>query len=227
MSSPLLSQLRKELIKIADAEKAPAMQAYMKSTMPYHGVPTPHLRKLCRETFSDLEFSSPPKWKAQTLDIWRNAKFREERYAALNLADHRASRPFQTLDAMKVYEEMIITGAWWDYVDTIASHRVGMILRENPQKMKPMMRKWSKSKNIWIKRTSILCQLGFKQDTDLDLLYECIEASLGTKEFFLNKAIGWALRQYAWTDPKEITLYVKKNQARLSTLSQREALKNI
>jgi 3-methyladenine DNA glycosylase AlkD len=227
MPSPLLIRLRKELIKIADPEKAPVMQAYMKSEMPYHGVQTPFLRKLCREIFSDVELSSAQKWKTQTLDIWRNAKFREERYAALHLADHKASRPFQTLDAMKVYEEMIVTGAWWDYVDTIASHNVGFILRENPQKMKSMMLKWSKSPNLWIKRTSILCQLGFKRETDLDLLYTCIEPSLGSKEFFLNKAIGWALRQYAWTDPKEVIRYVKKNKTRLSPLSQREAFKNI
>jgi len=227
MSSPLLAQLRKELIKIGDPKKAPVMQNYMKSEMPYHGVQTPDLQKLCRQIFSEIEFSTSQKWKTQILDLWRNARFREERYAALHLAAHKSSRPFQTLSSMKVYEEMVITGSWWDYVDVIASHRVGLILREHPKEMKSKMLTWSKSPNLWKRRTSIICQLGFKLDTDLNLLYACIEPSLGSKEFFLNKAIGWALRQYAWSDPKEVIRYVKRNQTRLSPLSQREALKNI
>jgi len=86
---------------------------------------------------------------------------------------------------------------------------------------------WSRSENMWKRRTSILCQLGFKQDTDLRLLYTCIKPSLDSKEFFLRKAIGWALRQYAWTDPAEIRRYARANEAQLSRLSKREALKNI
>jgi 3-methyladenine DNA glycosylase AlkD len=86
---------------------------------------------------------------------------------------------------------------------------------------------WSRSANIWKRRTSIICQLGFKQDTDLELLYACIEPSLDSQEFFLRKAIGWALRQHAWTDPAEVRDYVRRNRARLSSLSSREALKNL
>jgi 3-methyladenine DNA glycosylase AlkD len=89
------------------------------------------------------------------------------------------------------------------------------------------MRAWSRSEDVWKRRTSILCQLGFKKDTDLKLLYGCIEPSLGSKEFFLRKAIGWALRQYAWTNPEEVRRYVRNNTARLSPLSRREAMKNI
>ena len=100
-------------------------------------------------------------------------------------------------------------------------------LRDNPAPMKKKMLAWSKSANIWKRRTSIICQLGFKEQTDLDLLYACIEPSLDSKEFFLRKAIGWALRQYAWTDPTEIKRYVCKNRLRLSNLSVREALKNV
>ena len=128
---------------------------------------------------------------------------------------------------MKMYEELIVTGAWWDYVDDIASHRVGPILRDHPASMRRKMLAWSKSKNMWKRRTAILCQLGFKAETDLDLLYACIEPSLESREFFLQKGIGWALRQYAWTDPAEIARYVRQNHVRLSALSRREALKNI
>jgi 3-methyladenine DNA glycosylase AlkD len=92
--------------------------------------------------------------------------------------------------------------------------------------MSRKMRAWSKSRNLWLRRSAIICQLTFKQNTDLALLYDCIEPALAEKEFFLRKAIGWALRQYAWTNPKEVQRYVKENRSRLSPLSIREALKN-
>ena len=86
---------------------------------------------------------------------------------------------------------------------------------------------WSRDADIWKRRSAILCQLTFKEDTDLDLLYACIKPSLGRKEFFLRKAIGWALRAYAWTDPKEVQRYVRQHERSLSPLSRREALKNV
>jgi len=86
---------------------------------------------------------------------------------------------------------------------------------------------WSRSRNLWKRRSAILCQLSFKHETDLDLLYACMEPSLNSREFFLRKAIGWALRQYAWTDPGEVQRYVREHADRLSSLSRREALKNV
>ena len=223
----LLAKLRKALRQAADPAKASAMQAYMKSTMPYYGVPTPVHRALCKAVFADVEFAAAEKWQAQVLEIWRKARFREERYAAIGLAGHKHFRHFQTPTVVKMYEEMIVTGAWWDYVDSIASHRIGQILRDYPAPMRRKMLIWSKSSDMWKRRTSILCQLGFRAETDIELLYACIEPSLGSKEFFLRKAIGWALRQHAWTDATEVRRYVERNRERLSALSIREALKNI
>jgi 3-methyladenine DNA glycosylase AlkD len=223
----LLPRLRTALQQVGDSIKAPAMQAYMKSAMPYHGVPTPLFRKVCKATFADLQFTAASHWRAQVLDLWRHARFREERYAALYLAGDKRARPFQTLSAMKMYEELVVSGAWWDYVDDIASHRIGPILRDYPVPMRRKMLSWSKSNNLWKRRSAIICQLGFKADTDLELLYACIEPSLESREFFLQKAIGWALRQYAWTDGAEIKRYVRLRRVRLSALSYREALKNI
>jgi 3-methyladenine DNA glycosylase AlkD len=223
----LLAQVRKALRKVADPVKAVAMQAYMKSTLPYHGVPAPLLRQVCKEVFSSAQLETSAQWQGLVLDLWRNAGFREERYAALQLAGDRRARAFQTPGTMKVYEELIVTGAWWDYVDDVASHRIGPILRDHPAPMRRKMLRWSKCPDIWKRRSSIICQLGFKQATDLDLLYACIEPSLGSREFFLQKAIGWALRQYAWTEPTEVKRYVRLNQERLSPLSRREALKNL
>jgi 3-methyladenine DNA glycosylase AlkD len=227
MPSPLLRSLRAELKRIADPAKAPQMQAYMKSAMPYHGVPAPLLRQTCKSVFADLEFTHASGWRTQVSSLWQEAKFREERYGAIHLSGHRLARDFQTPGAMKLYEEMIVSGAWWDYVDTLAVHRVGPILAAHPEAMKKKMLAWSKSNDMWKRRTAIICQIGFKEAVDLELLYRCIEPSMDSKEFFLRKAIGWALRQVAWTDPKEITRYVRRHRDRLSGLSQREALRNL
>jgi len=203
------------------------MQAYMKSAMPYRGLSAPVLYKTCRELFHDVQFAGEGAWRKEVLGLWRGAKFREERYAAIGLTGIHQARDYQKPDAMDLYEEMIVSGAWWDYVDGIASHRVGPILRAFPGPMKRLMRQWSRCDNLWKRRTSIICQLGSKESTDLRLLYDCIEPSLGERDFFLRKAIGWALRQYAWTDAAEVKRYVHEKGDALSPLSIKEALKNV
>ena len=199
----------------------------MKSTMPYHGVSAPVLRATCKKIFAEIDIKKRESWRRNVLELWRGAEYREERYAAIALTAESRAAGFQTLAEMALYEEIIVTGAWWDYVDDVASHRVGAILRDYPAPMRKKMLAWSTSKNMWKRRTSIICQLRFKKDTDLDLLYACIEPSLDSREFFLRKAIGWALRQHAWTDAAEVRRYVRENESRLSGLSRREALKNI
>jgi 3-methyladenine DNA glycosylase AlkD len=203
------------------------MQAYMKSAMPYHGVPSPVFKGVCRELFAGYAPVDAAAWQRDVLAVWREAKFREERYAAIALTGHRAARGYQTLGALPMYEELIVTGAWWDYVDSLAESRVGGLLLRYPKPMRKTMLAWSKSADMWKRRTSIICQLKRRDETDLDLLYSCIEPSLDSKEFFLRKAIGWALRQLAWTNPDEVIRYVEANEARLSGLSRREALKNV
>jgi 3-methyladenine DNA glycosylase AlkD len=226
-ATSLLPALRREFRCAADSRRAPQMQKYMKSAMPYHGVPVPMARKICKKFFAELNFVSCEDWHKKVLQLWRGARYREERYAAIALTGVKRAAPFQVPNELPLYEQMIVTGAWWDYVDEIASRRIGPILRAYPQPMKRKMRAWSRSDNLWKRRASILCQLNFKQDTDLELLYSCIEPSFDSKQFFLQKAIGWALRQYAWTNPAEIRRYVRAHKEQLSPLSQREALKNI
>ena len=222
-----LARVRDELGRVARPENAPAMQAYMKSSMPFLGVSATDLRKVCRALFSDRAYSAAASWRRDVLALWRGARHREERDAAIELTGIRAAQSYQDMDALPMYEEMITTGAWWDYVDGLAKHRLGAILRGHPRPMSEAMLAWSRDGDLWKRRSAILCQLAFKEETDLDLLYACIEPSLGSKEFFLRKAIGWALRQYAWTDPEEVRRYVCKNEARLAPLSRREALKNL
>ncbi len=223
----LLQALRRELARIGDPERAKGAQAYMKSAMPYHGVSAKPQRAVFKEVFADLVFDDPAAWHGAVLEIWRRARFREERYAALWLAGDKRARDFRTFAVLPLYEEIIVTGAWWDYVDDVASHRLGELLRRDAKKMKKAMLQWSRCDDMWKRRSSIICQLSFKKETDLELLYACIEPSLDSKEFFLRKAIGWALRQHAWTDPGEVVRYVHENETRLSGLSKREALKNV
>lgn len=219
--------LRAALLRAADPAKAPPMQAYMKSAMPFYGVQRERLREICQRIFPAHPIDTPVKWRSVCLEIWRAARYREERYAAIELTGCRLYRRWQTLATLPMYEEMIVSGAWWDYVDQIASCRLGPLLRSYPDPMRGKLLQWSRARNLWRRRGAILCQLSFKADTDLDLLYGCLEPSLTSTEFFLQKAIGWALRQYAWTDPREVLRYVRANESRLSPLSKREALKNI
>lgn len=208
-----------------DAERAVAQQAYMKSAMPYYGLKLPEVRSICRELFADTSLTCD-EWRALVLELWRGARRREERYAAQFLLTMKRHKDCLTPRDMPMLEEMVLTGAWWDLVDELAMV-IGDLLERYPKQMRPLMRRWSTDSNLWKRRVSIICQLRFKLATDLDLLYSNIEPNLGDRNFFIRKAIGWALRQYAWTDPHEVARYVRANETRLSGLSKREALKNI
>ena len=225
--TPLAPSVRAALAEVADPARAPGMQAYMKSAMPYLGVSAVPLRQVCKTLFKGLAWADAETWQRDVLALWRGAEFREERYAAFELTGVKAAALFHDLSALPMYEEMIVTGAWWDFVDAIAGQRLWTILENEGEAMKRAMLAWSKDRDMWKRRSAILCQLRAKQLTDLELLYACIEPSLDSKEFFLRKAIGWALRQYAWTDPAEVRRYVARQQDRLSGLSRREALKNV
>ena len=223
----LVAAVRRELKAAADPARAPAMRAYMKSAMPYYGVGSPGQEAIWKKLFRPKAIPDAASWRETSLSLWREARFREERYGAIALTGQKAYRDWQTLDTLPMYEEMIVTGAWWDYVDHLAGKRIGPLLGNYPAQMSRLMRRWSRSNDMWKRRASIICQLGFKERTDLDLLYDCIEPNLDDREFFIRKAIGWALRQYAWTNPKEVKRYVRAHADRLSGLSTREALKNV
>ncbi|MBL7501658.1 DNA alkylation repair protein [Frankia sp. CNm7] len=223
----LVDAVRAALAAAADPAKAPGMRAYMKSEMPFLGVQKGPRERALRPVFAEHPLATAGQWEAAALRLWRQAGFREERYGAIALTGHRPYRAFWTPDALPLYQEMISTGAWWDYVDELASRRIGPLLATSPAAVRPVMLRWSRNQDRWLRRTSIICQLGAKQDTDLDLLYACIEANLDDRDFFLRKAIGWALRAYAWTDPDEVRRYVAAHADRLSPLSRREALRNV
>jgi 3-methyladenine DNA glycosylase AlkD len=202
------------------------MQAYMKSALPFYGVQKPARDRILKEVFADHPLTSFDDWRDTVLGLWRSARFREERYAAIALVRNRSCRAYRTLDALPLYEELIVTGAWWDFVDDVAG-LVGELLRAHRGELSALMREWSRDPDLWKRRVSIICQVGFKRETDLALLYDCIEPNVADQAFFIRKAIGWALRDYAWTDPREIDRYVRANAGRISALSRREASRNL
>ena len=223
----LISAVREALATQADPVKAAAMQAYMKSAMPFLGVQTPQQARIYRAVFAAHPLATFSEWRDTALALWRGAQYREERYAAIALTGERRYWLFQTLDVLLLYEEMIVTGAWWDFVDTLAIHRIGDLLRSHPAPMRDIMLAWSRDADRWKRRTAILCQNASKSATDENLLFACIAPNLGDQDFFIRKAIGWALREYARVDPSIVRRYVNERAAEMSPLSQREALKHL
>ena len=226
MTSDLVREIRLALADNADGERAVGMRAYMKSEMPYRGVRTPVRRKLFRAIFRSHPLSEQHDWRETVLELWRDAEYREERYAALELAGARQYVDYRTFDTLPMFEEMVVTGAWWDYVDEIATHRLRELLERYPKGMSRRMRSWSRDRSLWKRRSSIICQINRKDDLDLDLLFDCLEPNQSHGDFFVRKAIGWALRDLAWTDLGTVESYVERHLDRLSPLSRREALKN-
>ena len=127
---------------------------------------------------------------------------------------------------LPVYEEIIRNGAWWDLVDGVA-HRIFDLLRTHRPELERVLRSWSEDPDLWIRRSAIIAQLGAKTATDSELLAAVIEPSLADREFFIRKAIGWALREYSKTDPAWVRQFVERHEAALSPLSRREALRNL
>jgi 3-methyladenine DNA glycosylase AlkD len=220
----LIAAVRTGLAERANRSKAPDMQRYMKSAMPFRGVQKPARKELGARVFAEHPLSDVDVWTATVLELWRDAEYREERYLALDLVAHYDR--WHTPDRMPLYEELIVTGAWWDFVDEVANRRIGPLVRGYPTELVPMMREWSKDADKWKRRTSIICQLGSKQQTDVELLSDAIEANIADRDFFLRKGIGWALRQFAYTEPGWVRSFVDTHPE-LSPLSVREATKHL
>ncbi len=229
----LVGAIRAALASAGDPDRAAGQQRYMKSAMPYRGLTSPELRALLRPLLADrsLAPASREAWEADVRALWDGAAYREERYAALALTGHRAARGWQDPDTLGLYRYLVETGAWWDYVDVVAADRVGPILLRHRAVVTPVMRADAVDGHLWVRRTAILAQLKHREQTDLELLSDVIDANLeGStfgQEFFVRKAIGWALRQHARVDPQWVRTFVDSRGDRLSGLSRREALKHL
>jgi len=223
----LVRAVRTGLAAGGDPERAIGQRRYMKSAMPYRGLRSGEVAAVCRTVFAQHLLADRATWESAVRRLWDEAEFREERYAAIALSGHRAYLAYLDLDALPMVEHLIVSGAWWDYVDELAIRRVGPILRSDPPRVSAVLREWSTDADIWRRRTSILAQNKSKADTDLDLLSDVLAPNLGHREFFVRKAIGWALREYAKTDPDWVRRYLADNGPSMSNLSRREAERHL
>ena len=221
--TPLTTAIRKALKDQADPERAVPMAAYLKNIQSCLGVPATPVREIVRECAK----SNPPQQAAELAhairELWEG-EHREERYAAIRLAQRfaRLAGP----DFLELYEWMVVKGQWWDLVDTIASDLVGPLMDKYPELKKPVFA-FIESDNMWLRRTALLSQLKYKTQTDREILARLILATAHEKEFFIRKAIGWVLREFAKTDPEWVRSFVREYKSKLAPLSIREALKNI
>ncbi|MGD9960034.1 DNA alkylation repair protein [Nocardioides sp.] len=230
MSAPdhqFIDDVTAALASAGDPERAVAQQRYMKSAMPYYGITSPRLKTLLRPILAAHPPSDRAAWEATVRTLWDDASHREERYAAIALARHRAARPWLDPDSLDLWRHLIVTGAWWDLVDEVATHLVREVLASHRGAVTPAVRAWASDSDLWLRRAAVICQVGLKDRTDLDLLRASIDANLDDTSFWLRKAIGWALRDQARTDPDWVRAEVDRLGERLSGLSRREALKHL
>jgi len=204
-----------------EADAVP-MAKYMKNQFPFLGIKTPLRRQLIRQFFQETgilkkEFNREFVWALWKLDE------REFQFAALDYTNKmlaklkKADLPFM--------EQLLLTKSWWDTVDTIAPKAVGQIAKAFPEVIGETIDGWSIHENFWLRRAAILFQLKYKEETDEALLYQYLRANATEKEFFIRKAIGWALREYSKTNPASVKKFIESEH--LSPLSVREGSKYI
>ncbi|MGO0575380.1 DNA alkylation repair protein [Ornithinimicrobium panacihumi] len=227
----LVAAVRAALAAEGDPERAAGQQAYMKSALPFHGVPVQRVRQIVAGLAGERPPSDRDSWEATVRALWDGATHREERYAALALARHRSARGWQDPAALGLYRQLVVTGAWWDLVDETATWLVGPVLLAHRESVTPVMDAWAVEDDLWLRRTAILSQLKHKGATDTALLGRCVaanrEGSAYGGEFFIRKALGWALREHARTDPAWVLGVLDRHGSRLSGLTRREATRHL
>jgi len=215
------AKLKSLFEKNANLSQAVPMKKYMRDQFEYLGIKSPQVKELLREHVKLHGLPALEEIDAITLDLWSLPQ-REFQYAAMSLMERLEKKLPKS--SVKTLEYMITHKSWWDTVNNIA-HIVGAHFRRFPDVKEKYLAKWRKSKNIWFRRTAILFQLDYKKETDFGLLCNIIRENLGSDEFFINKAIGWSLRQYAREDTKAVKRFVKETD--LHPISRREAMKHL
>lgn len=209
---------------LADADKAPQMAAYMKTDQPFHGVQKPARVPVFREMLQQFKATSFTAYKKHVLELWR-LPHREEQYAAIHYATKHKN--FITSKALPLFERMIRDGQWWDLVDPVAIDLVGAVFRNERKELQPTIDAWVEDQNLWVRRTALICQIKHKAETDERRLFRYCTLRGGETEFFIRKAIGWALREYSYVAPDAVAEYLEKNRDDLSGLSYREGAKQL
>ncbi len=218
--SPVIQPLVRLFAAHANAEEAVSMKRYMRDQFDFLGIKTPLRRVLLREYLADRRPDIRDSLRPAVRSLWARPE-REYQYAAVDLLDRFAG--VLSPDDLPLLESLVTEKSWWDTVDALAARIIGAILLNCPATIHPNVSRWRTSDNLWIRRTAILFQLKFRDRTDERLLFEIIRENADSSEFFIQKAIGWALREYSKTEAESVRTFVRTE--RLAALSQREALK--
>ncbi len=215
-----LHTLEDHFQKEANPLIAAGQKAYMQNKFDFYGVKTPVRRQIQSEVFKKDSLPHKQELHQIVKSLW-NLPQRENQYVAQELA-RKYSKHIEEDDIL-LYEYMITHKSWWDTVDFIAATLVGAYFKTFPQKRNEVTNRWMASNDIWLHRATLLFQLKYKSDLDNKFLAKTIHGLLGSKEFFINKAIGWVLREYSKTDKDWVLQFTAATP--LHPLSEREALR--
>lgn len=219
-----MNSFTEKLLKVFEANKnadnAVGMAKYMKDKFQFFGIKTPERKKLVQELIKQNGFPKEEELEQIILDLWADPN-RECQYVAVSLLEKAIKRNYK-LDYISISEKLITDKSWWDTVDGLAGWVVGSKLKNHPNELE-ITERWMKSGNIWLQRTCLLFQLKYKEETDTELLSSFIERLKNSDEFFIQKAIGWILREYSKSNKEFVINFIEKND--LANLSKREGLK--
>ncbi len=217
-----VAQLADAFARAADPSRAVGMAAYMRDQFAFFGVPTTERVALTRSIAAGLDRPTLADLEAIARKCWARDE-RELQYAAQwMLRRHVTQLPASFLPVVR---DLLTTRSWWDTVDELAQNVVGPIVLAHREELEPVMDRWIDDENIWLARTAILHQNRYRTATDPERLFRYCARRAGDREFFLRKAIGWALREYSKTDANAVRAFVADPPVELSGLSRREALK--
>ena len=218
-----VDRLRLSLEAVAEVEQIEPMAAYMKHRFEFLGVRSPAIRQVVKPFLAAARDATGDQIIGFVDECWDQPEREFQYVGALVLRRSVATLESRHLEDLRRF---ITTKSWWDTVDSLAAWSVGPLVRANPG-LSTTMDEWIESDDIWLARTAILHQLAWKADTDGDRLFRYALARAAETEFFIRKAIGWALRQYAREEPERVRACVDANRDRLSGLTSREALKHL
>ncbi|MFK4070628.1 DNA alkylation repair protein [Streptomyces sp. NPDC029674] len=207
----------------ADPVRAAQMRAYMKDVAPFLGLTSPVRRELSRAVLAGTPRPDETDCAAIALRCWELPE-REYAYFAVDYLRRHVKRCSSGF--LPVVRHLVTTHSWWDTVDLLAAHVVGGLVAADPE-LRTAMDEWIEDEDLWVARTALLHQLRYKSATDAERLFAYCVRQSGHPDFFLRKAIGWCLREYAKTDPDAVRAFVERERGRLAPLSVREALKNL
>ena len=222
LAEDLLDRLARRYDAARDPERATHAAAYMRNQFPFLGIPLPTVRALGRTAAAGLPAPAEPDLRAVALACWQLTE-REYQYFACDWLRVHLAVPGPGF--LATVRTLITTKPWWDTVDPLATRVVGGLVHRHPD-LVTEMDAWSADEDMWLVRTAILFQLHYGEATDTERLFAYCVQQAGHPDFFVRKAIGWALRHYARTDPAEVRAFVAMTPA-LSPLSQREATKHL